>query len=506
MKGVVKAVFTLTFFAIIDRVLGFLFKIYLSHKLGAVNLGIYHVALSVFFVLITLTTSGIPLIVSKLTAAHVIKKDSASEYGTVSAALIVGAAVSLIVCGVFLIFSSPLSGLFAAKQTMSLILLLLPGVLFTGVFAGFRGNMWGRGRYTAVSVIELIEQAVRIGVCVLLFAIGLDKLPATALSMSAACLATAVCCILCYFKGKSRLRSPKGHIAPLIRQSAPVTMIRASNSLVNSLVAIAVPFLLVRRGASVADSLALYGAGVGMAFPLLYIPITVVGSLAYVMIPTLSTAVAKKDAKSVRRQIESATGFAIVVAAVFIPVFAALGEPIGIFVYDNADSGRFLAASAWLLIPVSVENIISSMMNSLDLERAGFINYAIGAAVMFGLMFAFYNSFRIEIMIIGMGVSWTLSSVLDIIKIRKKTGIRLTFIGPLVKSAVLIFPSVLFIRSVYTLISFMPDFLSLGLSAAAGLVFMLLLLLVFGVYDFASFFGRKKTSSKSLLKQCENPC
>ena len=492
MKNIVKAVFTLTLFSMIDRMLGFVFKIYLSRELGATNLGIYQVALSVFFVLLTLTTSGIPLIVSKMTAKFKIANDKKSEHGTVTAALIIGVILSLLVCSVFLLFSDSVAKMFATKQSMTILLFLLPGVLFSGIYAAFRGNLWGHQRYTTVSLIELLEQVVRITVCIILFALGFDKLKMTAVSMSAACAATAVTCAICYFAFKGKMASPKKTLLPLLKQSTPITLIRASNSIVSSLVALAVPFLLVRTGMSVAESMAVYGASVGMAFPLLYIPITVVGSLAYVLIPTLSTAMAKKDMASVRRQIEQAISFSIVVAALFVPVFRALGKEIGMFVYDNEMSGKFLSSCAWLLIPVSVENITSSMMNSLDLEKSSFFNYGIGAVLLFGIMFAFMNKFRIEIMIIGYAVSWTVSSVLDIIRIRKKTGIKLSFVLPLIKSAALVFPSTILIKSLYSLISFMPKILSVGISSLAGLAFILILGIVFGIFDFASFFGKKK--------------
>ena len=52
MNKLAKAVFTLTSFSVLDRVLGFIFKIYLSREMGAAALGVYQVALSFFFVLI----------------------------------------------------------------------------------------------------------------------------------------------------------------------------------------------------------------------------------------------------------------------------------------------------------------------------------------------------------------------------------------------------------------------------------------------------------------------
>ena len=70
MKSITRAVVTLTAFTFAERTLGFLFKIYLSREIGAVGMGIYSVALSFFFVLLTLLTSGIPLVVSKITATN----------------------------------------------------------------------------------------------------------------------------------------------------------------------------------------------------------------------------------------------------------------------------------------------------------------------------------------------------------------------------------------------------------------------------------------------------
>jgi stage V sporulation protein B len=488
-------------FSLADRILGFAFKIYLSRELGATALGIYQIALSVFFVLLTLTTSGVPLIVSKLTAVFRLKKNLSAESGTVSAALIIGLTLTTVVCAAFLIFADFIGKLFAAKQSMTLLLLLLPGVFFSGIYAAFRGNLWGRQRYKSVSAIELAEQVVRIALCALLFYLGMDKLRMTAVSMSAACGFTAIACALAYFAQKGRLRNPKGYIMPLIKQSAPITVIRASNSLVNSVIAVAVPFLLVRTGKSVAESLALFGAGFGMAFPLLYIPITVVGSLAYVLIPTLSAAKASGDSAGLKRQIEGAVSFSIVAASLFVPVFWAVGTPLGLFVYNNADSGRFLAASAWLLIPMSVESITSSMMNSLDLEKSSFLNYAVGSALLFAVLLIFFNSFKMEILLIGLGLSWTVSSFLDILRIRKKTGIRLTFIPVLLKCAALIVPSAFLIKSLYGILYFMPAALRLALSGGAGVAFILSLVFVFGLIDVGAVLSGKTRERRVNARQ-----
>ena len=491
MKQVVRAVFTLTMFTVLERALGFGFKIYLSRELGAAALGIYQVALSFFFVLVTLVTSGVPLISAKLTAKFRADKDYRSEFSVTAAALTVNVAVASAVSLAVFALKNRVAGLFADDTSMALLLLMLPAVVLSGVYASFRGVLWGRKLYTAVSIVEIIEQLSRIAVTVALFSAGFDKLRTTAFAMTLGCGISCAACVAYYFFKKGRLADPRPVLKPLIKSSTPITMVRASSSVLNSLVAIAVPFLLCLNGATNEEALYIFGASVGMAFPLLYIPITVVGSLAFVMIPTLSAAAANNDTDGVHRQITAAISFSIYVAALFVPMFCALGEPIGKLVYDNAESGRFLSVASWLLIPIAIENITSSMMNSLDLERRSFINYAIGSAVLFAVLFAFSGNFSIDVYARATGISLTLSSALDIAAIRRKTGVRLDFMWALAKSVLLIIPAIVLNRAFYLGFKFMPPLFRTGCTCLISLIFMLGLNYLFGTFDISMLTGAR---------------
>lgn len=483
MKHIVKAVVILTIFSVFDRVLGFAFKIYLSRELGAVNLGIYQVALSVYFVLLTFTTSGTPLIISKMTAVFISKKDTKSQYSLLSAGIVVGVVLAVIVCGIILIFQVPISNLFATVESMVLLLILLPAVVLSGVYASFRGHLWGHQRHMCLAVIEIIEQIARILLCVILIFWGFNSLKVTAISMVFASLVTTICCVTVFAKSKGKITSPKGFIKPLIRGSMPITLIRASNTVVMSLVSLAIPYLLITGGASVTESLTIFGYSIGMALPLLFLPMTVVGSLAYVMIPTLSKAYANKDSQNVSSQISGAITFAIVIASMFIPMYFCLGESIGIFVYDNADSGIFLSFSAWLLLPISLESIVSSMMNSLDLEKESFVNYIVGSVVMFAILFGSSENFTINVFSIALGASLVISLILDIIAIQKATKISLSFLTTLIKCLALLVPTCFVTTNLFNILDALPLFFSISIASATSIVFFVVACVLFGCID-----------------------
>lgn len=491
-----KAVATLTAFTVIERTLGFLFKIYLSREIGAVGMGIYSVALSFFFVLLTLITSGVPLVVSKLTA----KGGRALSDGVCSAALIVETVISLFICLAVALLQKPVGALFADRTSMTLVMIMLPALVFSGIYSAFRGVLWGEKKFVSVSVVELIEQVARIAVCVILFIVFSDKMHAVALSMTVACGVSAAACAIFYFAGKRKLKSPKTHFKPLISSSAPITLSRTTSSVNNYITAIAVPFLLMSTGLNSEQSMYVFGSCVGMALPLLYMPITVVGSLAFVMIPTLSQAYAEKNVASMRKQVESALTFSIVVAAIALPVFASLGDDIGVFLYDNTDAGEFIKKSSWLLLPLSFENIASSMLNSLDLEKKSLINYLIGAGTLYAVCFCFYGRFDMNVYMIAFGGSITLSAVLDIIDIKKRTGIKLSFLRPLFVSLVAAYPAWLFTEFVNGIIGI--PLLSMFVSAVGGVTFMSLLLVIFGAVKVEINIGRnRKRREKSPKKK-----
>lgn len=490
-----SAVLTLSLFTVIDRFLGLIFKIYLSRELGASALGTYQVAFSFFMVLLTATTSGIPLVVSKLTARQ---KDPKKAGSIVSASLIIGLTISL---GAVLISIIPVINIDARSK--ELLYILLPALFFSAIYSSFRGNLWGRKRYFAVSIVEIVEQVCRIVACIILFVLGVDKLFSTAVSLPIGCLCSAVTVTFIYFLTGGKLSSPKGEIKPLLRSSMPITISRMASSLVGSLTAVVVPFLLTRSGASENQALALYGSSVGMALPLLFIPITLVGSLAFALIPTVSQNYGTKNYDAINRQVSNAIVFSVVIAGVFAPIYSVLGEQIGAFVYDDAISGQFLSKASWTLVPLVIESLTSSVMNSLDLEKSGFINYLIGSLACFIVMFSFYGSFDIYVLPTALGIGWTVSSVLDVIAISKRTGLGVKFWGKCVVSCLLIFPTCTVCRAVANICTPLHLFFVLAISSIVSTIFYALACLLFGTVNprlFGIYFTKRSNKRSNKAK------
>ena len=58
-RNLITGAFTILSASVIARIFGFIFRIYLSNRLGAEGMGLYQLVLSLYMLVVTFATSGI---------------------------------------------------------------------------------------------------------------------------------------------------------------------------------------------------------------------------------------------------------------------------------------------------------------------------------------------------------------------------------------------------------------------------------------------------------------
>ena len=498
MKSLFKTVFTITAFTIITRVLGFIFRIYLSRVLGTEELGIYQVSLSVFMVLLTIVASGLPLIISKLSAKYFAKKDGEKEGKLVSASLIIAAITSVILIVIVLVFKRLFSFLFTDERCYLILVAMLPAVLFSGIYNVFRGAMWGRSNYFCFCITELFEQIVRITICVVLLSFGIGSLSPSigaALSLSIACFLSMALSVVLYFVYGGKLRKPGGVYKEVLKSSTPITAVRFLSSLVQPIIALIIPARLIAAGYTSSQALSIYGVAIGMTMPLLFIPITIVGSLSTALIPDLSAAVESEDSSHIKNRITTSLIITMFIAFLMIPLFIGAGENIGLFFFNNITSGVLLSGAAWMTLPLALTNITSSILNALGMEVKSFINYLIGSIFLFLGICLLPGVIEIRALIVGMGVCVSITSLLNLIMIKRKTKIKLGILKPMLLMACFCLPSAALTFFVTSLLNgVVPLFFNLAISCSLGGAMFVLLCAIFKIINIKTFFASVKNS------------
>ena len=485
MKSIVKNVAIITFFSILTRLFGFVFRIFLSRTIGAEALGMYQVVLSVFMVFLTIVSSGFTLIISRMTASYRVKSDKKAIASLVSSCIIVGLAVSILLCLFVLLFRNVFSHIFTDKNCINILIILLPSLVFSALYSVFRGAMWGQDNYFGLCVSELVEQISKILICVLILGSSMSAIESAmgvAWSFTFSCLISAVFVAVLYFIYGGKLAKPTKIYKNVVKQSAPITGVRVLGSFAQPLIALILPARLIAAGYTSSQAMSIYGVALGMTFPLLYLPSTIIGSLATALVPDISMAMAKNDKEHIQKRVQTSVNFTTIISFLIAPIFVAVGDKIGLFLYNDALSGSLLQFSAWLMVPMGLTNISSAVLNSLGYEVKSFVNYVVGGVFMFLSILILPKYIGVNSLIVGMGISTVVTSLLNFAMLRKKLNLKIVVLPRVALLILLCLPTVALTSFLSSILSnFVPLFVDLLISCFVGLFVFCLLCVTFGV-------------------------
>ena len=390
VKSVFKTVSMITIFSVITRLFGFVFRVFLSRKLGAEGLGVYQIASSVMGIFMTLVASGLPLVTAKTCAKYNHTNQVNEKNTTVTSATIIALIISLVSTAIIGLFQDVFTRFLGNETIVELMLLMCPAIIFSAIYAIFRGALWGKNSFFWVSFTELIEQIIRLILTFIMLYSVTDMMIAsklTAKAFSITCLISATIVAIVYFIDGGRLRFKKGHYKSLIKSSTPITGVRIASSIIQPLTATLIPMLLVSIGYTSSQAISQYGILMGMTFPLLFTPLSVVGSLSMVIVPKISTLKVSNKYNEIAYNIETSINTSLFLSMLLIPLFISCGDLIGIVLFNNVQAGIYLQLSAVSILPIVISNITSSVLNALSLETKSFVNYIIGSAILFVCLF-----------------------------------------------------------------------------------------------------------------------
>jgi len=472
MRAFTKSVLIITAFAVLTRFIGFAFRIFLSRLLGAEMLGVYQMALSIFMILLTVISSGLPLVISREVAKH--PSRSPQVRSLTIAGLLIGITTSALLCGAVLLGQKLFGVIFTDQRCLGILFALLPGLVASSIYSVLRSVWWGEKKFFLLGLTELIEQVARIIIFVPLLSVTFyfaDLAHLAAWSFTGACIVSALVVIIIFIRchrWEPAPAKPQHWVKPLIKAATPITGVRLFSSLTIPVITILLPIRLVAAGWQNSTAIAHLGIISGMTLPLLTVPSTVISSLATALVPELANMINAQQWPAVRRQIRTVLRFTIFICFCFIPVYLALGSPIGVFLYADTSSGIYLARSAWVMLPMSLSQITNTTLNAMNRENLTIRNYAIGTVILLAVIWFMPAVIGADAVLLGMGLSMTVSTFLNIIAIRKVTNWQtkdstLTTIFYYLLIGVPVFALGFF---AYTLGTFLPNLLNLILAVS----------------------------------------
>ncbi|MBQ7373408.1 MAG: oligosaccharide flippase family protein [Clostridia bacterium] len=487
-KNVFQTALTVTVFSCVERFLGFLYRIFLSRALGAEGLGIYQISLSVLGLFMTVTSSGIPITVSRMMIKYKSKNQNQKSDSTITAGILMAIAFSIPL--VLFIFSKSgfLNFLFSDERCLPVLTIMIPGLIFTSVYAVLRGSFWGNNRFLAYSVIEFLEESVMLIAGIILVNLAVDVTQGVNMAGYAVLISYlfsfTVASAYFFIKG-GKLKSPKNEFLPLFKSSAPITATKTSTSLINTLIAVILPARLVSFGLSSSDAMTEFGKIFGMAFPLIFMPSTLIGSLALVLVPELSSNYYSKNYRTLKNNLEKAIKFSCFIACVIIPVFLSLGNEISEFLYSDKTVGNYVVLGAVTMLPLSVSIITTSMLNSLNKEKQTLCSFFLGASVMLICIYFLPSVIGVHALTVGTFLNYLITAVFNLIILAKTSPYKLDYLKHSLSAIITVIPSAIFgyfLKNVFS--KFCVVQITAIICSALVALFSLGLFYVFGLTDF----------------------
>ena len=415
------AVMTVT--SLLLRLLGIVFRIFISNRVGAEGMGLYQLVFSVYILGATFATGGLTTAVTCLAAERMTRSDGRGvcRLMRLSFLLCLGVGVA---SALLLYVGAPLiGGWMGDLRAVPAVAASGVALPFIGVSACIKGYFMARRKAWPPCLSQIVEQSVRIGGILWMLSTLWDG------SLAQACLIiivgdalseTVACAylLLAYRRdGKQLTHSthlpPQKALKPLLHIALPLTAGRYLTTALRTVENFLVPACLTLYTHSDALSLAQFGAVKGMALPLIFFPSALLMTLSGLLIPELSDAHALGQRRQVTRLVERTLHVTLLGSILVGGVFTALGRQLGDLLYRDSLVGLLLQILGPLTPVMYLDSVVSGMLKGLNQQVHSLWFAVADSAVRIGLIYLLLPRFGLTGFLYVMLVSNLLTATLS---------------------------------------------------------------------------------------------
>ena len=364
-----KGTIILTAAGFLSRILGFFYRIWLSDHLGSELLGIYQMIFPISGVCYTIYASGIQTAISKITAE---RKASPSVFFH---GLTLSLFLSLLLS--FLLYEGApfLAAHFLFEERTIAPLRILSFMFpFGAITACCNGYNYGKSNSGGPAISQLTEQVIRIA-CAYFIVFTFQGLnfscELAVLVLVIGEIASALISIFSLLSSecKGRRLTPKALHKTGLKEisylALPLTFHRLIINLLHSFEATLVPLTLQQSGMTKTMALSEYGILNGMAFPFIFFPTAITGSLSVLLLPVVSKASKEENAGYLSKVIRLSLAFSGGLGFACTAFFLVAGNFLGNTVFHEPKAGAYLCILAWLCPFMYLSSTLGSILNGL---------------------------------------------------------------------------------------------------------------------------------------------
>lgn len=392
----------LTFGTLLVKVIGALYKIPMNRVIGNEGFGHFNVAYSIYNVLLMISSTGLPIAVSKMISEANTLGNKRQVQKVYRISLVAFLIIGVLCSGVMLIFAPQLANLMRDPDAVYSIAALAPAVLFVCIICTYRGYFQGLQYMTSTAVSQVIEAlcklVIGLGLVYVILGMGFGVAEAAGGAILGVTIGTVVAALYLYLDYRKRhvrlteadmampVKSTGETVKQLLKLAVPITIGSAGLQIFNAIDTMIIQGRLQDAiGLTAREATAMYGT-YSAAQTFYMLPSALISPLAISIIPTVTASLTLKDYRKAQSSEESAFRMT---ALIGLPCAAGLGvlaSPIQLFAYGYDAETLSVAGPILALLGIAVIFNCMVTVTTAILQAHGKVNVPIYTTLAGGIV------------------------------------------------------------------------------------------------------------------------
>ncbi len=405
MKNVVILIFS----QLLIKVLGLVYKLVITNipGFGDTGLGYYSAGYQIYALLLTLSSIGIPSVISKLVSERIAIGDTKGAQRIFKIAFKFFTTVGLVLSlGLFFGADFIATNILNVPDVAYVMKVLSPAIVFVAMSAVYRGYFSGQQNMKPTSVSQTLEQFLNcvLSITFVYACVGKDTyIMAAAGNLSTTCaIVITFVYLLMYYKhnkletresidSPERKKSNKELLKTILGISIPITvssLISVISGVIDTATVsncIQIAYEAPNMTKEALEALAMESTGIlSKVDTLVSFPLAINLAFSTALVPAVSESLAVKDKKSASRRLSFSFFASLIIILPCSLGFIALAEPILRMLYPTASNGAgvFMIASVTMIL-TALSQTLTGGLYGVNQSKIPAIAAGLGAVIKF---------------------------------------------------------------------------------------------------------------------------
>ena len=448
---------------IISKVIGMFFRIPLTNLIGSGGIGLYQKVYPTYTLLLTISTAGIPVAISRLVSENISLGREDNARATLKTALLLLAAIGCVMTVLMIAFNKALAARVGDAEAAAGFIAIAPAVLLVTVMSALRGYTQGHRDMRPTAVSQLIEQIAKVGISLPLAIAGAKRGVAYAaagalLGITAGEGLAMLFMVLVCGRGRDRyhLRAGKSiqecdgislRIRNILGIAIPITVGSCIVPLASFIDSVMITQRLETAGIEAGTARSLYGLLSGSVLSIVNVPTVLAAAVCMGLVPMISAARVEKDRQKLAETSElglkigsligfpCAIGMSMLATSIIRLLYPALPQD------EILTAGRILTVSALSILVFTQVQATTGILQGTGHQNIPMISLAIGVVCKIALNYFLLSVPAINIIgapiasIVCYGVSLGINLLYIVVKIGVPLNVRSLLLKPAAATA-----------------------------------------------------------------------